>query len=161
MFSRLGGSHFSRLCFGGRFLGRRLHCRRFYLGQPAMGKDDLVEQVDVPSRLLRKILDELVRLGFITETVQGFEGTGYQPARALEKIRLHDVIRSLAADGDDYSHLRNTPERVAVAEVAGILSDAEMQALEGMTLRDLVLRVEEADDRGEDQFDEAAQAVVA
>ncbi len=135
--------------------------RRFYLGQPAMGKDDLVEQVDVPSRLLRKILDELVRLGFITETVQDFEGTGYQPARALEKIRLHDVIRSLAADGDDYSHLRNTPERVAVAEVAGILSDAEMQALEGMTLRDLVLRVEEADDRGEDQFDEAAQAVVA
>jgi len=135
--------------------------RRFYLGQPAMDKDDLMEQLDVPSRLLRKILDELVRLGFITETVQDFEGTGYQPARALEKIRLHDVIRSLAVDGADYSHLRNTPERVAVAEVAGILNDAEKKALEGMTLRDLVLQVEEADGRAEGQVTGLAPEVVA
>jgi len=135
--------------------------RRFYLGQPAMGKDDLTEQLDVPSRLLRKILDELVRLGFLAETVQDSEATGYQPARALEKIRLHDVIRGLAVDGADYSHLRNTPERITVAEVAGLLNDAEQKALEGMTLRDLVLQVEELNDLGEDQAVESTPVVVA
>ena len=135
--------------------------RRFYHGQPAIGKDDLIERLDVPSRLLRNILDELVRLGFIAETVQDSEATGYQPARALEKIRLHDVISSLAADGADYSSLRNTPERIAVAEVAELLSDAEQKALEGMTLRDLVLQVEELNDQGEDQAVEPPPAVVA
>ena len=135
--------------------------RRFYLGQSAMSKDDLIEQLDVPSRLLRNILDELVRLGFIAETVQDSEATGYQPARALEKIRLHDVLRSLAADGADYSFLRNTPERIAVTEVAELLNDAEQKALEGMTLRDLVLQVEELNDQGEDQAVESAPAIVA
>ncbi|MEJ2197197.1 MAG: YhjD/YihY/BrkB family envelope integrity protein [Desulfuromonadales bacterium] len=135
--------------------------RRFYHGQSAIGKDDLIERLDVPSRLLRNILDELVRLGFIAETVQDSEATGYQPARALEKIRLHDVISSLAADGADYSSLSNTPERIAVAEVAELLSDAEQKALEGMTLRDLVLQVEELNDQGEDQPVEPPPAVVA
>jgi membrane protein len=125
--------------------------RRFYLGEPAMDKDQLMDELAVPSRLLRNILDELVRLGFIAETVQESDATAYQPARALEKIRLHDVIRSLAVDGADYSHLRDTPERRAIGGVAEILDNAEKRALEGMTLRDLVLQVEEADDRVEVQ----------
>ena len=110
-----------------------------------------MDELAVPSRLLRNILDELVRLGFIAETVQESDATAYQPARALEKIRLHDVIRSLAVDGADYSHLRDTPERRAIGGVAEILDNAEKRALEGMTLRDLVLQVEEADDRVEVQ----------
>ena len=125
--------------------------RRFYLGEPAMDKDQLMDELAVPSRLLRNILDELVRLGFIAETVQESDATAYQPARALEKIRLHDVIRSLAVDGADYSHLRDTPERRAIGGVAEILDNAEKRALEGMTLRDLVLQVEEAEDRVEVQ----------
>ncbi|MEN8687801.1 MAG: YhjD/YihY/BrkB family envelope integrity protein [Desulfuromonadales bacterium] len=125
--------------------------RRFYHGQPAMGQDELIEKLAVPSRLLRKILDELTSLGFIAEVVRDFEGTAYQPARALEKIELHDVLRGLAADGVDYSHLTDTPERLAVAGVSEILQEAESRALEGMTLRDLVLRVEPADDHAEVQ----------
>ena len=71
------------------------------------------------------------------------------------------MISSLAADGADYSSLRNTPERIAVAEVAELLSDAEQKALEGMSLRDLVLQVEELNDQGEDQAVEPPPAVVA
>ena len=126
-----------------------------------MGRDELMEKLAVPSRLLRNILDELVRLGFITETVQESDATAYQPARALEKIRLHDVIRSLAVDGADYSHLRDTPERLAVGGVAEILHDAQQKALEGMTLRDLVLQVEEAEDRAEVQGIVASADAVA
>ena len=135
--------------------------RRFYLGESAMGKDQLMEELAVPSRLLRKILDELVKLGFIAETLQESDTTAYQPARALEKIRLYDVIRSLAVDGADYSHLRDTPERLAVGGVAEILHDAEQKALEGMTLRDLVLQVEEAEDRAEVQGIVASADAVA
>jgi len=116
--------------------------RRFYLGRPALGQDDLAARLDVPSRLLRSILDELTRLGLIVATAQHGEGFGYQPAKALEQIKLHDVIRGLAADGADYQHLRKTVERGVVADVAEVLKDAERRALAEMTLRELVLKSE-------------------
>jgi hypothetical protein len=93
---------------------------------------------------MRSILDELTRLGLIVATAQQDEGVGYQPAQALEMIKLHEVIHGLAADGADYRHLRKTVERGVVAGVAEILKDAEGRALAGMTLRDLVLQTESA-----------------
>ena len=60
---------------------------------------------------------------------------------------LYDVVHGLAVDGTDYSHLRNTSERGVVAGVAETLHQAEEQALDGMTLRDLVLQVENAEDQ--------------
>lgn len=124
------------------FLGRR-----FYLGQPALGQEELSLHLDVPPRLLHSILDELARLGFVVATAQNVDGVGYQPAQALEKIKLHDVIRGLAVDGTDYSQLSKTPERGVIAGVAEVLKEAEQQALAGMTLRDLVLQIENAEDQ--------------
>jgi membrane protein len=119
--------------------------RRFYLGRRALGQEDLSARLDVPSRLMRSILDELTRLGLIVATAQQDEGVGYQPAQALEMIKLHEVIHGLAADGADYRHLRKTVERGVVAGVAELLKDAEGRALAGMTLRDLVLQTESAE----------------
>ncbi len=116
--------------------------RRFYHGQPALGQEELVSHLDVPPRLLHSILDELARLGFVVATAQNVDDAGYQPAQALEKIKLCDVIRGLAADGTDYSRLRKTHERGVIAELAEVLKEAEEQALAGMTLRDLVLQIE-------------------
>ncbi len=121
--------------------------RRFYAGKPALGQEDLASHLDVPPRLLRTILEELTRLGFVVETSQEIDGSGYQPARALEKIRLHDVIRGLAIDGTDYSHLRQNRERGVVASLEETLQRAEREALADMTLRDLVLKTEESGDQ--------------
>jgi len=45
-------------------------------------------------------------------------------------------------DGSDYSQLRETDERGVVAGLAEVLKGAEEQTLAGMTLRDLVLKIE-------------------
>jgi membrane protein len=124
--------------------------RRFYLGKPALGHEALSSRLEIPSRLLHSILDELTRLGLIVATAQHGDWVGYQPAQALEKIKLHEVIRGLAADGVDYSHLRKTVERRVVAGVADVLKDAERRALAEMTLRDLVLQTETARSQQED-----------
>jgi membrane protein len=121
--------------------------RRFYEGKPALGQEELASHLDVPSRLLRTILEELTRLGFVVETAQESDRSGYQPARALEKISLHDVIRGLAVDGTDYSHLRQSRERGVVASLEETLQRAEREALSDMTLRDLVLQMEEEKDQ--------------
>ncbi len=123
--------------------------RRFYLGKTALDQEALSSHLDVPPRLLRKILDELVHLGLLAEIVQEDDGTAYQPAQSLETIRLYDVIRGLAVDGVDYSQLGRTRERSVIAKVAERMHAAEKEALDDMTLRDLVLQIEdEADQDG-------------
>lgn len=122
--------------------------RRFYHGKPALGQQELVSHLDVPPRLLHNILEELARLGFVVATTQEIDGVCYQPAQALEKIKLHDVIRGLAVDGKDYSHLSETHERGVIAELAEVLKKAEEQALAGMSLRDLVLQIEDDEAQG-------------
>ncbi len=122
-------------------------CRRFFNGKPSMDQEELATQLDVPPRLLRSILDELIRLGFVVATVKDDDGTGFHPARALENIKLYDVICGLAVDGTDYSHLRKTHERGVVADVANTIRKAEQQALSGMTLRDMVLQIEDSRDQ--------------
>jgi len=116
--------------------------RRFYLGKPALGQEELSALLDVPSRLMHSILEELGRLGYVVTVAQHDDNVAFQPAQALEQIKLHEVIRGLAVDGTDYSHLRKSPERGAIADLAETLKDAERQALTGMTLRDLVLQLE-------------------
>ncbi len=121
--------------------------RRFYTGKRALGQEELASQLDVPPRLLRTILEELSRLGFVVATTHENDAAGYQPAKALEKIRMHDVIRGLAVDGSDYNRLRNNCERRVVAGLEETLLVAEREALNDMTLRDLVLRAEQADNQ--------------
>jgi membrane protein len=121
--------------------------RRFYYGKPALGQQELVSHLDVPPRLLHNILEELARLGFVVATTQEIDGVCYQPAQALEKIKLHDVIRGLAVDGKDYSHLSETHEREVITGLAEVLKKAEEQALAGMTLRDLVLQIKNDEDQ--------------
>jgi membrane protein len=128
--------------------------RRFYLGKAALGQEELATQLDAPPRLLRTILSELTRLGFVVSTDQGNDNVGYQPAQSLEKIKLYDVVLGLAVDGTDYSYLRNTSERGVVAGVAETLQKAEEQALAGMTLRDLVLQVEGVESQDIDEVAE-------
>lgn len=118
--------------------------RRFHLGKPALGQEQLSTRLNVPPRLLHTILDELGRLGFVVATTQSVEDVCYQPARSLEKIKLYEVICGLAEDGKDYSHLRKTHELAVIADFAETLHKAEQEALAGMTLRDLVLQVENA-----------------
>ncbi len=121
--------------------------RRFYRGQPALGREELASHLDAPSRLLHTILDELILLGFIVATAEADENVGYQPAQALEKIKLHHVVRGLAMDGKDYSSLRKIREHGVIGELAQTLQEADEQALDGMTLLDLVLQIENTENQ--------------
>lgn len=129
--------------------------RRFYMGKRALGQEELASVLDVPPRLLRTILEELSRLGFVVATTHENDVAGYQPAKALEKIRMHDVIRGLAVDGSDYNRLRNSCERRVVAGLEETLLVAEREALDDMTLRDLVLRAEAAESQSSEVVGDA------
>lgn len=118
--------------------------RRFYCGKPPLGQEQLAIKLEVPPRLLRSILEELQRLGLVAEVNTASAEGAYQPARALETIRLFDLYQGLAEDGADYDRLRNTLERRVIAELSDRLVAARQEALSGLTLRDLVVGAERA-----------------
>jgi membrane protein len=112
--------------------------RNFYDGVPAPTQGVLINRLEIPSRPLRNILEKLVNLGFITEVMNQEESPAFMPAKPLEKMNLNDVLENLSEPCSHTEHLKVTPENNLVREVEKRLLDAKNQALDGLTLRDLM-----------------------
>lgn len=112
--------------------------RNFDLGLPAPAQGDLINKLEIPSRLLRNILEKLVKLGLITEVMTQDDSPAFMPAKPLEKLYLFDVLQSLGEPGAPPEHLKETPEILLVSEVEKRLLDAKNRALDGLTLADLM-----------------------
>jgi membrane protein len=86
------------------FLLRVFHLmvKRFVAGEEALNPTQIAQTLEIPVRLVRQIIDDLVRSGLVAETTKmvKHENT-YQPARATEEITIQTVI-------DSYEHAGNT-----------------------------------------------------
>jgi membrane protein len=114
----------------------------FYRGEKPWGLERISATLELPPRLARSVLEELLRLGLLSEVQEG-EGRepAYQPGRAPETLQIHEIIESLRADGINYTELRKTPEREVIREVEKKIREAGRQSLEGMTMAELVHRM--------------------
>jgi membrane protein len=111
----------------------------FYRGEKPWGLERISAELELPPRLARSVLEELLRLGLLSE-VQDVDGRepAYQPGRAPETLHIHEIIESLRADGINYTELRKTPEREVIREVEKKIREAGRLTLEGVTLAELV-----------------------
>lgn len=116
--------------------------RCFYRGEPAPSQEQVVQQLGIPPRLLRDILDELQRLHLTTEVVIDGASSGYQPALALENTDVAGLMGQMAGHGDEYRPAGQVGEIAVVAGLESRLRAAETAALDGLSLRELVLQVE-------------------
>jgi membrane protein len=111
---------------------------RFSRGEAALTLEEIAVRLTIPPRLLRDVLEELRRLGYVSEVARGHAENGFQPARALDAVAVHELLQGLSKDGDNYDHVHEIPERNVIAQLASRLTLANEQALDGLTLRDLV-----------------------
>jgi membrane protein len=120
----------------------------FYRGEKPWELERISAALELPPRLARSVLEELLRLGLLSEVQEG-EGRepAYQPGRAPETLQIHEIIEALRADGINYTELRKTPEREVIREVEKKIREAGRQSLEGMTLAELVHRMVRKRDR--------------
>ena len=112
----------------------------FLRGQEARTQEQIGEELDLPPRLARSILNDLVRLGFVT-VVQGEDQDRYQPGRSPETLEVFTVLRMLSSDGVEFLQ-RERPERDAVRQLVAQLEKVQEEALEGLTIRELLRRAE-------------------
>ena len=65
----------------------------FCAGKPALSANDISRELDIPIRLVRQLLFELVQINLLSEIKTDDEQvSAFQPARTVEDITVHGVI---------------------------------------------------------------------
>ena len=115
----------------------------FVRGERSWTMTRIASTLDLPPRLARYILSQLVQLGFLSEVNrEEDDDVAYQPGRTPQKILLHEVVKGLREDGVPCTtRMGNTPEQDVVRELEDRLDESGRMALEDLSLQDLVERV--------------------
>jgi membrane protein len=111
--------------------------RNFYANAPAWTVDTLAERLGVPVPALTPLLATLVGHGILAETAH--EPPGYLPARALDTVRIKEVLDALrTAEEPAPAAPRAWPREPQVEAVLARIDGAVDTALRDGTLRDLL-----------------------
>lgn len=110
--------------------------KRFHEGKAPPALSELSDQLAVPSRLLLRIIQPLMKSGLIVEVRNA--SSAFAPGRPLESISYGDILHSIrSATGQDLS-TREGPEREKVKHELERIRQAEEQAANGVTLATVV-----------------------
>ncbi len=76
--------------------------RRFDQGERPLNVRQIAYELEVPIRLSKQLLSELIGVGLVTEVVQsGRREPAFQPARSIEEITIKNVIDAYERYGSD------------------------------------------------------------
>lgn len=108
----------------------------FHTGKAAWTAEQLAEDLDVPLRVVRELLDLLSVSGYLVETAG--DRPSWQPARDLECIPLQEVLKTLKEHGSGCRITRLTGGEQRLRGILDRMEKGGEDALAGMTLHDLV-----------------------
>ncbi len=78
------------------------YVKKFQQGEKPPTADEISDQLEIPIRLVRQILFELIEAGILSEVkLDDPESIGFQPARTIEKITVFGVMDQLDQQGID------------------------------------------------------------
>lgn len=111
----------------------------FFREEAPWTSERLADEHHVPIRTVRKLLAKLVAAGYLV--VEEGEGS-YYPARDLEHIRIGAFLRDMKHQGEEFPFNDSDPLRRAAREMVLRLDRLTDEALDDLTLKDLVRRCE-------------------
>jgi membrane protein len=112
----------------------------FYRGDGPWSMEKIAEELRLPPKLGRRIADDLVGLGYLTQTQGQEQSLCYQPARPPEAVEVFKLLSDFRGQGADAGR-ENLAEWKKVRSLEEALAGAECKTLEGVTLKDLALKV--------------------
>jgi membrane protein len=112
--------------------------RNFASGRSPMTVAQMSRALNLPARLLKRIINQLIQSGLVAETCPAGEGdTAYQPARDINHMSLLEVIRAFEASGTDSLPAHDTPGKVALSEALAELAASLEQSPANRQLKDI------------------------
>ncbi len=112
--------------------------QRFQTEQPPPTTQQIANALDVPSRLVGRVLTSLKNSGLVLE-VAGND-VGHAPTRPIHRISALDILHALRSSGGDEMATRDEPQREVVKVEYDRIRRAETDAAKDTTLADLVAR---------------------
>lgn len=114
--------------------------RAFYKEEPPWTLERLADERHIPLRTARRQLYKLVATGYLLVS----EGRGtYYPARDLEHIRISTLLRDLKHQGGEFPLVETCQLETVARELSLKLERLMDEALEDLTLKDLVEKLDE------------------
>jgi membrane protein len=128
---------------GREFIALRIMTRvgqRYLQGAPPLAVTELGEELSVPTRLVRQILQTLAVAHLVVETA-GAE-PAYLPARPMEQITCHDILQAMRATLGQELATRDEPSRTDVYGEFQRIQEAERQVAAAVTVLALANRAQ-------------------
>jgi len=133
---------------GREFVALRLMttiAQRFDSGKAPPTTSVLGDELSVPTRLARQVLQTLISARLVVETA-GIE-TAYVPSRPLEDISCHDILEAMRASQGQELATRDEPMRAEVLGEFCRIQEAERKAAASVSMLALAHRAEERIER--------------
>ena len=112
--------------------------KSFHKGEKPLTPTDISHKLDIPIRLVRQILYELVKSGVASEVKREDDKTvAYQPAQDIGKLTIESVISSLERDGSDNIPLAENQELKKISESLKTFSNAIQTSSANLSLKDI------------------------
>jgi membrane protein len=128
---------------GREFIALRLMTlvgQHFQRGEPAATLQQISAGLGIPTRLAQQVLQPLLAARLVTE-IAGTE-PAFLPARPLEAITAHHVLRAIRAGSGQDIATRDEPARTEVLGEFAKIEEAERAAASSVTLLSLVSRAQ-------------------
>ena len=113
---------------------------RFQQGEPAATLQQISAALGIPTRLAQQVLQPLLAARLVTE-IAGAE-PAFLPARPLDAINAHHVLRAVRAGPGQDIATRDEPARAEVLGEFAKIEEAERAAASSVTLLTLVNRAQ-------------------
>lgn len=116
----------------------QLIIRRFEQGQSPADNETISHQLDLPVRLVNRILYDLVSSGLASETVPDNEkNSGFQPAVNTDRITLHHAISCLEKTGSTAIPVEESDETGRIQSCLDTFSQQLEKSSANIKLKDL------------------------
>jgi membrane protein len=128
---------------GREFIALRLMTligQRFQHGEPPATLQQISAELGIPTKLIQQILQPLLAARLVTE-IAGAE-PAYLPARPLDAINAHHVLRAVRAGSGSDIATRDEPARAEVLGEFAKIEEAERDAASRITMLALVNRAQ-------------------
>lgn len=119
---------------------------RFHHGEPAVTLRQISTGLGVPTRLVQQVLQPLLAARLVTE-IAGAE-PAYLPARPLEAINVHHILRAMRVGTGQDVATRDEPTRAEVLGEFARIEEAERAAASSVTLLALASRAQKQIENG-------------
>ena len=111
----------------------------FIHGEKPLTVEDFSLRLNLSHRFTQQSLSFLVHGGFLSEVAQGKDAlNAYQPAIDIASLPLYEVLQRMRLDGEKLKLVRMGASGRVVGELQQTLLTAQASALDGVTLRELV-----------------------